>query len=71
MEIKTTGRIPKTLLAACQKLSEMVEMVDNEGEDGYWVHLRDGYVYEVEGTAAIHEWKVRAAIHELQYIRKL
>ena len=68
MEIKTYGDPPKTLLDACRKHASKIVEIGNEGEDGYWIYLRDGWWNAEASAAVIHEYTVRQCIDSLRFI---
>lgn len=41
----------------------------NEGEDGWWVMLADGYCWPEGQTHAIHERTLKSVWRELQTVR--
>lgn len=36
-----------------------VQEVTNEGDDGYWVYLKDGFRDGLSDTHAVHEWSLK------------
>ena len=41
------------------KADPRVESVDYEGEDGWWVYLKNGFICEDSETHAVHEWTLK------------
>ena len=60
--IEYQGSIPKTLRAFTEKHRDKIASVWEEGEDGYWINLREGWVNSEADTSTVHEWKVADAI---------
>ena len=45
-----------------------VTQVWDEGDDGVWIELADGWVSDC-GTSCVHEWSVRDALRAFRSIR--
>ena len=43
-----------------------VESIENEGDDGYWCYLIDGYLFDGE-VGIIHEYTVKDVCNSLNY----
>lgn len=66
----TYGNPPETLLKHCRKHADKVSEVGNEGEDGYWVYLTDGWIDGESGARAIHEHTVKSCINRFAFLRR-
>lgn len=66
--MKTYGNIPKTLLKACQKHADKIEEIGNEGDDGYWIYLKQRFYNPIIEAHCIHEYTVKACIDQLPSI---
>ena len=64
------GSIPKTLSEACRRHAEKVAEVGNEGEDGFWIYLSDGWIDDESGCHAIHEYTVRECVARFRFVRR-
>ena len=42
----------------------------NEGEDGWWVTLLEGYVDTESDLTCIHEWTLKDVWNKLSYVKK-
>ena len=67
--ISTSGQVPASLLRACEKHVDKIEQIGAEGENGYWIYLRDGWWKEEAQTVAIVEHTVRDCIRALRWIK--
>lgn len=56
--MKFYGDVPRTLRDFAVKHPDVIEEVGCEGEDGYWVYFRPGWVDEESGLHQIHEYTV-------------
>lgn len=68
--MKTYGNPPSSLLRACERHADKIAEVGNEGDDGYWVYLKDGWWSRDSETSAIHEHTVRECLQALRTIEK-
>lgn len=64
----TYGTIPKSLMAACQKHADKIREIGNEGEDGYWIYLHDGFWNPLDEVMAIHEYNVKDCLWKLRCV---
>lgn len=46
------------------------ELIYEGEEDGYWCHLKDGYVDSESGCTVIHEWTLDDVRNKLDYVEK-
>ena len=67
-EIKTYGNPPKSLLKACEKYADKIDEVGNEGDDGYWIYCRAGFINAPMEVHCIHEHTVQDCIRQLKDI---
>ena len=44
-----------------------VRLIEDEGDDGIWVYLNDGWFWE--GCTSIHQYKVNEIIVELRNVK--
>lgn len=63
--MKTYGIIPKSLKAACERHSDKVSEIGNEGSDGYWIYCAPGWWNPLNESSAIHEFTVADCISQL------
>jgi hypothetical protein len=67
-QVITYGKVPNTLLAACNKHADKIREVGHEGEDGYWIYLRDGFWNPLDEVVAIHEYTVSDCLRMIRNI---
>lgn len=48
-----------------------VDEVIDEGDDGIWIYLKNGYYNHESGTKCIHEHTIQKCIEEMSNIRKV
>jgi len=58
--------VGKTLLLLSIKHSREIEGIEHD-EDGYWIYLRDGFVWD--GSHTIHEDTVRECLSQFSLVK--
>lgn len=63
------GAIPTPLMRVCLRHADKIEMVGNEGDDGYWIILSDDWWNAESNTSCIHQWTVKDCIRDFAFLR--
>ena len=66
--MKISSNLPSSLTKACQRHADKIEEAYSEGEDGYWIILKDGWWNPDYQAISIHEWTVKACLLALTRI---
>lgn len=66
--MKIARNVPKTLAKVCRRYADKIELVENEGKDGYWIFLKDGYWNPHMELSYIHEWSIRNLLWQIARI---
>jgi len=74
--LKTTGRMPKTLMRLAARHPDKIEEMSNEktsgmmgrDDNGYWIELRDGWICTLYETHHINGFTVQECLEAFAFV---